>query len=253
MKKNFIFVANWKMNLNFDQEVVFSTTNYENFIKLSQTPNTTLLLCPSFVSLYPISQMFKETKIYVGAQNCSKHLTGSFTGQVSVESLSFLNCKCCIIGHSETRKEFNETDKDIFQKFINLIDHKISPILCVGENLGEFQEGKVFDVLTKELEGIFNKISDLNIPDYLPIYIAYEPIWTIGSNQAATNDHLETVFAWLYTYTKKTPQQINWKFLYGGGINSKNISELKKIEFLDGFLVGGTSLSFQELEKIVKL
>lgn len=251
MKKKFIFVANWKMNLNFDQELNFVTSNYDNLIKLSKTSTTNLVLCPSFVSLFPISQMFKESSVYIGAQNCSNHLSGPFTGQISAESLALLNCKYCIIGHSETRKEFSESNQDIFQKFNNLIDHKISPIVCIGESFSDFQQGKVFEILTKKLEEILNKISDLNISESLSIYISYEPIWAIGTGQRATKDHLETVFSWLYSHTQKASSLINWKLLYGGSIDSKNIAELKKIELLGGFLIGGASLNYQELEKIV--
>lgn len=253
MKKNLIFVANWKMKLNFDEELRFVADNYEDFLSLSKTPDTQIVLCPSFLGLYPISQIFKETDILIGAQNCSKHLNGAFTGQVSAESFNFLDCKYCIIGHSESRKYFNETNSDILQKLSNLIYCKISPILCIGESDAELESGKIFEVLGTQLEELFKKINDLNIPEYLPINIAYEPIWSIGTGKIATLDHLETVFSWLYNQVQKASTEVNWQLLYGGSVDLKNILQLKKIENLNGFLIGGSSLNFKEFEKIVKL
>ncbi len=253
MDKNFIFITNWKMKLNFDEEINFVTSNYDAFIQLSETNNSKIVLCPSFISIYPLIQMFKETNIEIGAQDCSKHNKGAFTGQIPAQSLSLLGCKYCIIGHSERRKENHETNYDITQKFIQLTSYKISPILCIGESLEEFEKGKAINVLTNQLQEITQKInSDLKISYYLPVYIAYEPIWSIGTGKIPTLDHLETIFSWLFNQTQKISNSTNWKLLYGGSVNNENIKNIKKVQNLDGFLVGGASLDFQEFKKMVK-
>ncbi|MFA5075032.1 MAG: triose-phosphate isomerase family protein [Candidatus Babeliales bacterium] len=253
MRKQYFFVANWKMNFNIDQEFNFATHNYDNLIKLSENINNTIILCPSFLSLNSLNKIFKETKINIGAQDCSNHTKGPYTGQISAENLSFAGCTYCIIGHSE-RREFNkETNNEIAQKFTQLINHKISPIICIGEILQEYKKNKTIDILKSQLEKIFNIIKIELISQNFPILIAYEPIWAIGSGDTACVDHLETIFAWLKIQTESFEKKINWKLLYGGSISSDSIKSLKNISILDGFLIGKASLDFQEFEKIVKL
>lgn len=253
MKKKFDFIANWKMQFNFDEEMQFAASHYDNLIKLKQTTESKIILCPSFLSIYPLSKIFDKTNIEVGAQDCSKHNRGSFTGQVSAKSLSFAGANYCIIGHSETRKEYNESDSDIAQKFAQLISYRISPILCIGENEEEFKENKVIGRLTQQLEKIFNQInSTLKVSSYLDVYIAYEPTWSIGTGNVSSVDHLDTIFSWLYKQTQKIQDHINWKLLYGGSVDSKNIGDFKKIEHLNGFLLGKSSLNFDEFKKIIE-
>ena len=254
MKKQFLFIANWKMNLNVDEQIDYASSNYDNFSKLTDKEGYSIVICPSLVSLYPLTKIFKNTKIYVGAQDCSNHNKGAFTGQVSAESLNCIECKYCIIGHSERRKENHETNIEIAEKFTQLINYSISPVLCIGETLNDHENGKTIDVLKKQLDEIENMLKiNPTIPKYLPICIAYEPVWAIGTGKIPELDHLETIFAWLFKQTQELSPSIKWKLLYGGSIKSENIVQLKKIQNLDGFLIGGASLDFQEFEKIVKL
>lgn len=253
MKKQLIYIANWKMNLTFDEELNFAGSHYNELIKLSEEKDSDIILCPSFVSLHSIIKIFKHTKIKIGAQNCSQHHQGSFTGQISAESLNLLGCNSCIIGHSESRIENKETNENISKKFEQLINYKISPIICIGETIEEYEKGKTMEILEKELEKIINIIkSNLNIPKYLPIYIAYEPIWAIGTKKIPSHEHLETIFTWLFTKIQKISTLIKWNLIYGGSVNSKNIKKIKQISKLSGFLIGGASLNFKEFENIVK-
>ncbi|MCF7799588.1 triose-phosphate isomerase [Candidatus Babeliales bacterium] len=253
MRKQYLFVANWKMNFNINQEFNFATHNYDDLIKLSEDSNTTIILCPSFLSLYDLNKIFKETKINIGAQDCSPHSKGPYTGQISAESLSFTECKYCIIGHSE-RREFNkEIDAEIAKKFMQLINHKISPILCIGEKLQEYKENKTLDILKYQLEKIFNVINTEIISQNLPIIIAYEPIWAIGSGSTASIDYLENIFTWLKIQIENLEKKINCKLLYGGSISPDNAKSLKSVKLIDGFLIGKSSLDFQEFKKIVEL
>jgi len=252
MEKKFTIISNWKMYFDVNEELNFSTINYDNLIKLSN-PQNRIILCPSFLTLSSIKELFKDTNIFIGAQNCSKHSKGSFTGQILIESLNKLSIKYCLIGHSETRQEFKETDNDITQKFSKLIDFGISPILCIGETLEMYTKNKTLELLTEQLHKIFkvieNSYSKLN---HLEILIAYEPVWSIGSGIIPELNHLENIFSWLYKNFSNLKNKVNFTLLYGGSVNADNIKQLKNISHINGFLIGKSSLDFQEFEKIVK-
>lgn len=253
MEKKFIFVANWKMYLNFNQEINLVTSEYDNLIKLSENIDFEIVLSPSLLSIATIKQIFKTTKIEISSQSCSSHKQGSFTGQISAESLNNLNIKYCIIGHSETRKYLNDNNEEILKKCIQLLNYNISPIICIGENEQDYKNKKSIEILEQQLEKIILFLEkESRIANYLSINIAYEPIWSIGSDKTPATDYLENIFAWLYEKTKKLPN-INFRLLYGGNVNSKNIITLKKINHINGFLIGRASLDFQEFKKIVEL
>ena len=253
MKKNFVFIANWKMYLNFDEEINFVTSKYDDFVQLAENTKDEIILCPSSLSLAAITQIFKTTKISTGGQNCSAHSKGAFTGQMLAENLNLIGSKFCIIGHSECRKYLNENETEIAQKLTKLINNKISPILCIGESEQDYKANKTISTLEKQLENIEKIIKDYsNMSPCISINIAYEPIWSIGTGKVATVDHLETIFAWTYKKIQKIDTNTKFRLIYGGSVNSKNISGLKKINHLDGFLVGNASLDFQEFKKIVK-
>jgi triosephosphate isomerase len=253
MKKHYTFVANWKMYLTFDEITEYATKNLDNFIKLSSYQDVTIIICPSLIAVYHLTQMFKDTLVQIGAQDCSNHQRGAFTGQVSASSLRQIGCSACIIGHSERRKYQKESNEDVSQKLDMLIDQKISPIICVGETLEEYQAGRTTDVLEFQLEKIFEIIeSKKNLCEKMPICIAYEPVWAIGKDKCAPPDYIDTILTWLNIKTQKQAKTLLWRILYGGSITSENILSLKKIEVIDGFLIGGASIDFPEFEKIVK-
>lgn len=254
MKKEKVYIANWKMNLNIEEELNWCAQNYDVILELPKNLNTKIVLCPSFLSIYPLTQMFKTTEINIGAQDCSTHNKGSFTGQICAESLNRLECNYCIIGHSERREYNKETDQDIFNKFEQLINHKISPILCFGETPKDNIEKRTLSIIEKQLDKIFTSIKTglLNVPKYLTIYLAYEPLGSIGTGIIPDLNHLENIYTWLW---KKIDLEnlTNIKLIYGGSVNEKNIHFFKKIDLIDGFLIGTSSLNFTEFEKIVKL
>ncbi|MFC1894921.1 triose-phosphate isomerase [Candidatus Dependentiae bacterium] len=252
--KSFYFIANWKMQLTLNEESNFVDLNLQNFKKLSSKKNIQIILCPSFLNIRSLSKLFKSTNIKIGAQNCSSHIKGAYTGQISAQSLSDTYCQYCIIGHSECRKEYKESNNEIFKKFESLISQNISPIICIGENLEENKSGRTLDILEKQLVEIFKYLlkRNENKVNKVKILIAYEPIWAIGTGITPTINSLNKTFAWLKQQTKNIPF-INWKLLYGGSVNSKNVFDLKQINNLSGFLIGGSSLDFQEFEKVVIL
>ena len=253
IEKQILFVANWKMYFAFDDDIRFVAEHYDKFIQLTDKINYEIVVCPSFLAIPTLSQLFKATKIKLGAQDCSEHNKGAFTGQVSAESLHDAGCSYCIVGHSERRMYNFETDEAIAQKVNHLIEYNISPIICIGENAEEYKSGKAFFVLEEQLEKIFPTISSqCNKINSLPICIAYEPIWSIGTGIIPSEVHLKNVFTWLATKTQKIAPTVNWKLLYGGSVKVETMPFLvKNLSDIHGFLIGGSSLDFQEFEKIV--
>jgi len=254
MKKNKLFIANWKMNLSFEQSINFITSHLAPLSNLALQENTQIILCPSFTEIYPTIQILKNSSVLVGAQNCSSHIKGAFTGGVSAVNLNEIGCKYCIIGHSESRKYYNETNEQIAQKLVNLIDYGINPIICVGEEKTEFEKGQTIQALEKQLNPTFERLKSIpNIDESLEICLAYEPIWSIGTGKTPEIDHLETIFAWLCKITQKTSTSLTFKLLYGGSVSSNNIKNFMKINDICGFLIGGASSNFPEFEKIINL
>jgi len=253
MKKQLLFVANWKMNMPFKEAIKFATNHYEGLVKLASQPNISLSIAPSHESLYPLVQMFKETKLSITAQNCSAHTGGSFTGQISPESLKQVGCSHCIIGHSEIEKEFGDTPQAIAQKCIHLLDHDITPIICVGETEQEFKNGQTLDSLKQKIGPILEALNNkTTIHPYLTPCIAYEPVWAVGTNNVAPTDHIDMVVTWIQNLVKKETPSIEWKLIYGGSVTEENIAEIKKIPLVGGFLIGKASLDFQIIEKLVQ-
>jgi len=248
-----MYLANWKMYWTFDQTIEFVNKHFHSLTLLAQSDREQIILCPSFVSLYPIAQMFAQTNIAVGAQDCCDHARGAFTGQISAPDLKALGCQFCIIGHSERRRYNGETDTIIALKCAQLLDAGISPVICIGETQEENQRGKTLEVLARQLSGIIDLFKEqAHQLAGKQILIAYEPVWAIGTGLVPTHDHLETVFAWLATTMIRLAPNLQVAFIYGGSITARNSSSLKKVVGLDGFLIGGASLDFQEFENIIK-
>lgn len=253
MKKQYFFVANWKMNMSFDNATDFATTHYEDILSLCRQTKQKIIICPSFTAIQTLTNIFQQTEISIGAQDCSSHLRGSFTGQISAQDLHSIGCSHTIIGHSESRKSQQDTNEMIAQKCVHLLSYSISPIICIGESKKEYNEKRTLKVLEQQLQPIINTIcGKTTIPTDLPIYIAYEPIWAIGTGKIAQPEHLEMIATWISIFLKKACPSIKFHILYGGSVSSKTANRMAGIENLDGFLIGKASLSFQELKKIVQ-
>ncbi len=253
MKRRYTFIANWKMYFDFSESMNYATKNLDKIISLADLPNTSIILCTSFPMLYPLTQFFEQTKVQIGAQNCSDHASGSFTGQVCAKTLNQVGCKACIIGHSEIRRYKSETDEMIAKKIDMLIDEGISPILCVGESEVDYKAGRTLQVLEIQLKRV------IEIAQYetkklngRPVYIAYEPEWCIGSGTMPPIDKLEAVFAWINAQIQKHCPMPNWQLLYGGSVDVQNAEKIGKISYINGFLIGKMSTNFEVFEKIVK-
>lgn len=231
----------------FCEALSFTQQNLQRFKTLSERPDTSIIVCPSLTALYPIAQMLQTTNVKISAQTCSSHDQGAYTGQVSALSLKQAGAQYCLIGHSEIRI-FNKTsNEDIAQQAQHLLDQKITPIICIGESREAYENKQTNVYLKAQLDPIFDVIIQANTP----YVIAYEPIWSIGTGTVAKNSYLKNIFAWIDTYIKKNTPNTPRKLIYGGSVNPQNITTLKQLNLVDGFLIGAASLDFQKFENIV--
>ncbi len=162
------------------------------------------------------------------------------------QSLKEVGCTYCIVGHSEIRRDLQETGADIAQKVERILEQDMQPIICIGESKQEYEAQETFTVLGKQLKLILPILKQSSAP----ICIAYEPIWSIGTGIIPEAPYLQKVFDWLSTTTKNNPYI---RLLYGGSVNDTNAAQLLTLAHVDGFLIGGASLDFQKFQKIVSL
>lgn len=249
-RKNRIIIANWKMNLSFNQTKQWCLDARESCIEIQKKTQSTLILCPSFDALSMTSGIFKDTPIKIGAQDCSAYLAGAHTGEVSALSLAQLGCTYTLIGHSERRTAYNESNEHIPLKASRLLENSITPILCIGETKEHYTKKITHEALEEQIKPILQLYAQA---PYQRLLIAYEPVWAIGTGSVPEADYLKKVFSWLHDQCKQTVPGINVSLLYGGSVDEKNIESLSNIDEIDGFLIGGASLDFQKFNNIVSL
>ena len=237
-KFNKIIVANWKLNGSFD-----FIDNY--FLNLSQSYDNSSIcgvICPP--SSYLSKCKDKIENLFLGAQDCSSFENGAFTGEISSNMLKDNECQFCIIGHSERRKIIGKKNKNIKIKALNLIKNEIVPIICIGETINEKKAGKTKEVLKNQiLQSLPENIGENSF------IVAYEPIWSIGSGITQNLNEIEEIHSFIKKYIDHYQ---NFKLIYGGSVNSKNVSEIISLSSVDGVLVGGASLEAFEFDKILK-
>ena len=204
---------------------------------ISDIKDMDVVLIPTMPLLSFASENFNN----IGSQDVSEFETGAYTGQTSVLTLKSLGVKYCIIGHSEKRNYLNETDDKIIKKIELCLKHNITPIFIVGETLDEYNENRSKEIIEKQITSIFNNIHcSLN-----NIIIAYEPNWSIGDN-AASNDFIEDIVSVIKSILEDY-YNIEIPIIYGGGINTKNICKLKKLNNINGYLIGSASLNSDKI------
>lgn len=244
----YLYVANWKMNMSFEKSITFCAQNYNRLISLSATAD--IVICPSFIALKSIIEIFKNSIIAIGAQNCSQYAIGPYTGEIAAQSLKEIGVAYCIVGHSERRIHYGETSEVIAKKVVLLCENNIQPIICIGETEMECNQQKIFTVLTQQIEQCIKIIH--NMPCCANrVIIAYEPVWSIGTGIILKQEQLEKIFTWLAELLYAQLPNYSIQLLYGGSVSSINVSQLKTIRQIDGFLVGGASLNFESFSKII--
>lgn len=246
MRKKLI-AGNWKMNM-LPNEAIKYIEELSGLVK--NTDNEVALLVP-YTDLFYSLLTVQGTNIKVGAQNMHYEEIGAFTGEVSAEMIKCIGCEYVVIGHSERRQYFNETDESVNKKVKKALEKELKPILCVGETLEQRESGNTKEIITNQtrlgLAGIKNE-------DISKVIIAYEPIWAIGTGKTATSiDANDSIKAIRNEIEKIYGKDISEKviILYGGSVKSSNSKELFEMSDIDGGLVGGASLNAEEFSKII--
>jgi triosephosphate isomerase (TIM) len=242
-----LIAANWKMNTNLQEA---STLVRDLKPELISIEGIDKVLCPPFISLAEVCNLVRGSDIKVGAQNLYYQEKGAFTGEISPLMLKGL-CEYVIIGHSERRQYFHEDGNLISQKVISAIKNNLKPILCVGENLEQYEAGKTRQIVTEQITSSLSGVQSAET-----LTIAYEPVWAIGTGRAATGKQAnETISLIRSLIARKYSANVagNLRILYGGSVIAANIAEFVSQPDIDGALVGGASLKAQEFVGIVKI
>ncbi|TKJ17733.1 triose-phosphate isomerase [Candidatus Woesearchaeota archaeon B3_Woes] len=244
-----LIAANWKMNLTVKEAVRLATSLKQ---KLKKVKNKEILLCPSFTALQEVNKAIKNSNIKLGAQDVCYKDKGAYTGEISPKMLKEFGCKYVIVGHSERRHIFNETDNIINLKLKNALKNKLNPILCVGETLTERKSNKTKKVIINQIK---KGLKDVSKKDMKNVVIAYEPVWAIGtgktsSPQDAQKSHNTIRNRINKIYSKGISKKI--RILYGGSVTPDNSKELIAQPDIDGSLVGTKSLKAQDFSRIIK-
>lgn len=239
------------MNLNV-AESLHLAMNIKEELEGFNDPQTELLICPSFLSIYPVSEILKNSVLKTGGQDLYYESDGAFTGEVSGSMLKSAGCNFVITGHSERRQYFHETDEIINLKIKKAISIDLIPILCVGEKEDERESGKYEDVVKKQVEIGLNGVTVELIES---IVIAYEPVWAIGTGRTATPQQANEMHSFIRhvienLYAGKVADNI--QILYGGSMNEKNSADLLSQSDIDGGLIGGASLKASSFINIIK-
>ncbi|MBR1770012.1 MAG: triose-phosphate isomerase [Bacteroidales bacterium] len=248
MRRN-IVAGNWKMNKSFAEADDLINSIAET-LKEYDTTDVDVIVCPPYPYLELVSDVSEDADFFVGAQNVAKFDNGAYTGEISSSMLKGMGVDYCIVGHSERRKYFNETNKDVSEKIDKLLKEDITPIMCVGESLEEREGGNHFEVIRNQVqEGLFHLSAD----DMQRCIIAYEPVWAIGTGKTATKEQAQEIHAFIRKlieekYSDDVAQEVS--ILYGGSCNPQNARELFSMEDVDGGLIGGASLKAKDFIQI---
>jgi triosephosphate isomerase len=250
MKK--IIIGNWKLNLDHLEAIqLFQKLNYSLNTDIDE--KISIVVAPSHTSLRSIQTIIDADKlnIFLSSQDVSMFNDGAYTGEVSAHQLAKLNISYCIVGHSERRQHFNETDEFVKVKINNLINKEITPIICFGESNDQRTDGNYMDFLINQIE---NSTKGLRKDKVDEIIFAYEPIWAIGTGQNASLQDIVEVISKVKEFISKKSffNEEKIKFIYGGSVSPDNSYEILNSKIIDGALVGGASLDVDKFIKIIE-
>ena len=247
--RKYLIAGNWKMNLN---SVEGAELAKDVVSIVGPQTDVSVCVCPTFTALEAVSKVVNDSNVSLGAQNMHFESTGAFTGEISAEMLRHLFCKYVIIGHSERREYFAETDAIVNKKTLVALTANLKPIVCIGETLEEREAGKVNEVIKAQLEGALVGVTP-EAADSL--VIAYEPVWAIGTGKTATPEMAEEVHAEIRSLLisqmgVEAAEKV--RILYGGSMKPTNASELLAQKNIDGGLIGGAALKAVDFAGIVQ-
>jgi len=244
-----LIAANWKMHKTVDEAVRFAQT-----VKITgdNILDKDIVIAPPFTALYPMAGVLKNSRIHLSAQNLHWAEKGAYTGEVSAQMLVDAGCEYAIIGHSERRAFFGETDSTINKKIVRAIANGLNPVVCIGETLEDRDQERTFEVLSHQItKGLNNLASD----DIRCCIIAYEPVWAIGTGKTATAQQAEEVHRFIRQLLADTAGETvgnGVRIIYGGSVTPDNISGLMAQPNINGALVGGASLEIESFAKIMQ-
>lgn len=243
-----IVAGNWKMNTTVPEGVELAKAVVEKSAQLPE--NVGLIVAPPFAHLASVASVLKGSKVQLSAQNCADHEKGAYTGEVSVSMLASVGCQWTILGHSERRQYYGETDEKLVEKVKLALAGGLGVILCVGENLDQREAGKHFDVVTDQIK---NVLYNFTADDMKKIIVAYEPVWAIGTGKTATAEQAEEIHACIRkVLADKFGAQVadDTTILYGGSCKPSNAKELFAQKDIDGGLIGGAALKADDFIQI---
>lgn len=251
MRKN-IVAGNWKMNLDYEQGLsLFS--EIVNMVKDEVVGNQEVVVCSPAIHLHSLRQLTNSNKVSVGAQNIYQAESGAYTGEVSAAQVRSTGAEYVILGHSERRAYFDETDEVLAEKVNVALKNSLKPIFCIGETKDQREAGEFFNVIKEQLEkGVFH----LSASEFAKVVLAYEPVWAIGTGLTASPEQAQEVHAFIRNsiakaYTDEVAEATT--ILYGGSCNPTNAKELFSQTDIDGGLIGGASLKSRDFLDIVKV
>lgn len=244
MRKAFI-AANWKMNKTVPEAMDFI---YSFLPAVTEIKDADIILAPPFTALFAVAKRLTGTNVGLSAQTLFYEEKGAFTGEVSAPMLVDVGCDYVIIGHSERRQFFYETDEVVNKKTKTAVKNGLSVIFCIGESLKEREAGMTFDVLKRQL------VNGLEAVDVKKLVVAYEPVWAIGSGRTATPEQAQEAHQFIRSTLRRLYQDgaDSVRILYGGSVTPDNIDSLMACADVDGALVGGAGLKTDSFERIVK-
>ncbi len=253
MARKPLMAGNWKMNNTYAEAVVLAQNISNNYFK-DWSDTVDVLICPPFIDLKPVYSVFEFDKmpVQVGAQNVHWEEKGAFTGEISVPMLKELGCSCSIVGHSERRGYFGETNEDVNRKVKALIAAGLYAVVCVGESLAVRDEGTTEEFVCAQVRAAF---AGIDAAEAAKCVVAYEPIWAIGTGRTATPEQAQAVCASIRaTLRELFGEEVaeGMRVLYGGSMNVGNVEALIAQPDIDGGLVGGASLKADQFIQLVK-
>ncbi|MDO8526990.1 MAG: triose-phosphate isomerase [Deltaproteobacteria bacterium] len=248
MRKKLI-VANWKMNFTVPEALKYLAA-FRREMQVGY-PECEIVICPPFTTLFAFDEAIEGTPLKLGAQNMHWEETGAFTGEISPQFLKDLNVNYVLLGHSERRHIFGETDIMVNKKLSMALQQKLNPIVCVGETDAEHKEGKTFEVVERQIKKALDgqMRSDLENLSW-----AYEPVWAIGTGKNATPEQAQEVSQWMRRLIAKifdTPTSEKMRILYGGSVSDEKARGFLDQPDIDGLLVGGASLDPKKFAGII--
>jgi triosephosphate isomerase (TIM) len=244
-----IIAGNWKMNKTLDEAVLLAQALSD---ELKSEKNVDVVLCPPFTNLSAVYQIIKNTPIRLGAQNIHWVEKGAYTGEISAEMVKSVGCAFVILGHSERRQFFQETNETVNKKITRVLGSQLTPIVCVGETLNERKSGQTDKVIETQIRGV---LAGLPVEDAEKLVIAYEPVWAIGTGENATPQQAQQIHKFIRDlltdiYNDRLAQGM--RIQYGGSMKPDNAAELLAQPDVDGGLIGGASLDAKSFIGIIR-